>query len=119
MGIGPTVVEDGVDELADVELVEVEIELIEDEVISGRDIELIEVGEVDIDPVVDIELIEKEADVPDIDRVGNEGLLELVGKMLLVELTCTVVVVAPDAMVVKVPVSTPLPITPSLRVYRH
>ena len=116
MGIGPAVVEDTVDRLADVGLVEVEIELIEDEVLLGRDIELIDEGEADADPVADIELVEKEVDTLDIDAVYNEVLLGLTGKMLLVELSSTVVVVAPGAMVVKVFVSTPLPTTPSLRV---
>ena len=59
MGTGLTVVEDGVDELVHVESVEVDIELMEDEVVPGGDIELIDETEVDIDPVVDMELIDE------------------------------------------------------------
>ena len=46
----------------------------------------------------------------------EDMLLGLTGNMLLVELTRTVVVVAPDAMVVTVSVSTSLPMTPSLKI---
>jgi hypothetical protein len=46
----------------------------------------------------------------------DETLLELTGNILLVEFTNTVVVVAPDAIVVNVSVMTSLPMTPSFRV---
>ena len=53
-----------------------------------------------------------------VDIVDEDKLLGLTGKMLLVELTRTVVVVAPDAIMVTVSVSTSLPTTPSFRVWR-
>ena len=50
-------------------------------------------------------------------RITDEdALLGLTGNILLVELTRTVVVVAPDAMVVTVSVSSSLPMTPCLTV---
>jgi hypothetical protein len=55
----------------------------------------------------------------DIEMTEDDTLLELTGRILLVELTRAVVVVAPDATVVTVSVMTSLPITPSFRVCCH
>ena len=55
----------------------------------------------------------------DVGSMGDNVLGELTGRMLLVELTSTVVVVAPDAMAVTTSVTTSLPSTPSFRVYRN
>ena len=55
----------------------------------------------------------------DVGGMGDNVLGELTGRMLLVELTSTVVVVAPDAIVVTTSVTTSLATTPSIRVYRN
>ena len=97
VGTGPTVVDDEVGGPVDVELVEIDIELVDDEKFAG-------------------ELMKESLDVLRIDTLDEDMLLVLIGNMLLVELTRTVVVVAPAAIAIKVSVSTSRPLTPSYRV---
>ena len=108
-------IEDGVNELVDVEVVDVGSEL------DVYDQEPVDVDDQELDDAEDQgpvgELAEESLDVVDVDTLETDMILELTGNMLLVELTTTVVVVAPAAIVVKVSVSTSRPTTPSLRVW--
>jgi hypothetical protein len=97
VGTGPTVVEDGDEELVEVELAEGGIELF-------------------VYEKIDEELIEGLLDMLEMDIVEEVTVLEVVGSILLVELTKTVVVVAPDAISVTVSVTASRPMTPSFRV---
>ena len=117
VGTGPTVVEDEVGVPVDVESVEIEIELFRDGAGEVVDIELVVVDiELVEDEKVVRELMEESLYVLDIDKLDEDMLLVLIGSMLLVELTRTVVVVAPAAIAVKVSVSISRPLTPSYRV---
>jgi hypothetical protein len=109
VGIGPTVVDDGADELVDAKFVEDPVGLVNDGIefgVYGQ-----EPDHTDGDGLV-CKLIEEEL----LKTTDEDTLLGPTGNMLLVELTRTVVVVVPDAIVVIVSVSTSLPMTPCLKV---
>ena len=115
--IGPMVAEDGVDGLVDVGFGEVLVGLVDNEIEFGvYDQELGHVDGQEPDHTDGDRLIWELIEEWLVKITDEDTLLGLTGSMLLVELTRTVVVVAPDAVVVAVSVSTPLPMTPCLTV---